>query len=171
MGVPNGYTSAQVVQGIPIPSGIIQVVQTFKSNTFTSTSTSYVDITDLSVTITPTSSSNKILIMSVVNGSGVSAQGSLSLQLLRGATVIGSGDTAGSRSAGYVEIDASTGSNHPSTGIYLDSPATTSATTYKIQAKMVAGSGTWAINRSPTDTDNVAYQRTSSTITVMEVKV
>jgi len=165
------YTSSQIVQAVPIPKGIIQVVQAFKSNTFTSTSTSYVDITDLSVTITPTSSSNKILVMSIVNGSGVSAVGAVALQLLRGATVIGSGDTAGSRSIGYVEVDASSGSNRNSAGIYLDSPATTSATTYKIQGKLVTGSGTWTINRSPTDTDSSAYMRTSSSITVMEVIV
>jgi len=146
-----------------------QVLQSFKSDTFTSTSTSYADITGLSVTITPTSSSSKVLVLSIVNGSGVSAVGAVALQLLRDATVIGSGDAAGSRSIGYAEIDASTGNNHNSAGIYLDSPATTSATTYKIQGKLVAGSGTWTINRSPTDSNSSSYMRTSSTITVIEV--
>jgi hypothetical protein len=50
-----------------------QVVQTVKTDTFTSTSTTYVDITGLSLSITPTSASSKILVFANVNGSGASA--------------------------------------------------------------------------------------------------
>jgi hypothetical protein len=146
-----------------------QVVQAFKSDTFTSTSTTYVDITGLSVTITPTSTSSKVLVLSIVSGSGVSAVSDAILQLLRGATVIGSGDAAGSRRVGYAALSASTGNAWPGVAMYLDSPATTSATTYKIQGALMTGSGTWTINRSPTDTDSAGYPRVSSSITVIEV--
>ena len=49
--------------------------------------------------------------------------------------------------------------------MWLDSPSTTSATTYKIQA--VGGSTT--INMSDNDSDSFDYYRTVSTLTVMEV--
>jgi hypothetical protein len=50
----------------------------------------------------------------------------------------------------------------------LDSPATTSATTYKVQIRNVSG-GTAYVNRQVTDTDSTSFNRTASTITVMEV--
>jgi hypothetical protein len=51
---------------------------------------------------------------------------------------------------------------------YLDSPATTSATTYEIQAR-IGNAGTAYINRSGSDTDNATFARTPSSITVMEI--
>jgi hypothetical protein len=52
---------------------------------------------------------------------------------------------------------------------FLDSPATTSATTYKVQTQQITGQVETYINRSYTDTDTTSYSRTISTITVMEV--
>jgi hypothetical protein len=49
----------------------------------------------------------------------------------------------------------------------LDSPATTSATTYKLEMKM--NSGTSFVNRSNADTDSAVFARYASTITVMEI--
>jgi hypothetical protein len=89
---------------------------------------------------------------------------------LRGSTVIGVGDASGSR------ISTSGGESYGNYGVtltgdaimYLDSPATTSATTYKIQIQAYAS--TAYVNRSPVDNNDPAYYRSISTITVMEVK-
>jgi hypothetical protein len=51
---------------------------------------------------------------------------------------------------------------------FLDSPATTSATTYKLQV-LVNASGTGYLNRTQGDSNAVSTLRTASTITVMEV--
>ena len=66
----------------------LQTVQTFKNDSFSTTSTSYVDITGFSVSITPTQTSSKILLL---NCCGVSTTGQSSviyMNLLRGSTAI-----------------------------------------------------------------------------------
>ena len=74
---------------------VLQVVQSYKTNVFTSsTQNTFTDITGLSVSITPSSSSNKVLIIANVEGS--SPDELVILRLLRGSTVIGAssvGDT------------------------------------------------------------------------------
>jgi hypothetical protein len=95
------------------------------------------------------------------------------LKLLRGSTAIYIGDSAGSRPLAYAEIDGASSlySVYRCTAIYLDSPATTSSTTYKIQINNSA-SGTSAINRTQQDRDTSLYDaRTASSITVMEIAV
>jgi hypothetical protein len=155
-----------------LPTGsVLQVVSTVKSDTFTTTSGSYVDVTGLSVSITPTSATSKILVLFQVNGSQEVGAGRASLKLLRGSTVIDAGDVAGSRTpalGGFSSIDQSVPST-PVSGNFLDSPATTSSTTYKIQVAMNAGSGTAYINRTMQDSDNANQIRMASTITVMEI--
>jgi hypothetical protein len=151
-------------------AGISQVVQTVKTDTFTMASTTYADITGLSVTITPSSSSSKILVMANVNHVGTTLTSASGIRLMRDSTAIGIGDTAGSR------IRTSGGESYGNYGVtltgdaimFLDSPATTSATTYKIQIR-VYGSTAY-VNRSGTDSDDQAYYRGMSSITVMEVK-
>lgn len=150
-----------------------QVVQTVKSDTFTSTSTSYTDITGLSVTITPTLSTSKILVMySVVGASSATTGNSIaSIRLMRDSTAIGIADAAGSRQRATGAISTRETSaaaiNFTSAGEFLDSPATSSAVTYKIQG--IVGAGTFFINRNQDDSDNAVQYRTISTITVMEI--
>jgi len=150
-----------------------QVIQTVKSDTFTSTSTSFVDITGLSVSITPTSASSKILVsFSVVGASSATTSDSIaSIRLMRDSTAISVGDAANlrQRSTGGIstrETNATT-INFTSAGEFLDSPATTSATTYKIQG--ITGAVTFYINRTQGDADAASSYRTVSTITVMEI--
>ena len=111
---------------------VLQVVQTFKATSFSSTATSFTDVTDLSVAITPSSSSSKILVFCIVT---MSADADAIIQLLRGSTVIGSG-TSGTTTNGFAQLAATgnvfTNSVVPLCVNYLDSPSTTSATTYKI---------------------------------------
>ena len=146
------------------PSGgkVLQVISTFKADTFTTTSGSFVDITGLSVSITPSSATSKILIISsfiVSNGSGGFQT---FINLVRGATNIAQ-STGMSNNATVTTIQG--GDNLNGVAIsFLDSPSTTSATTYKLQMK-TAGGTTGAIGRRGGTTDDGA----SSTITVMEI--
>jgi hypothetical protein len=145
-----------------------QVVSTTKTDTFSMSSTTFADVTGLSVSITPTSATSKIFVVATImvgNNTGAFPF----FRLLRGSTAIGNGDTAGSRTSVigsvYNGISASTQSLAIS---FLDSPATTSATTYKIQ---IAGATALAmyVNRSDDDANSADRARGSSTITVMEI--
>jgi len=80
---------------------IAQVLSTTKTDTFTTSSTTYTDITGLSVSITPSSTSSKILVFVTVNGQGVVSQNQAFFQLVRDTTPIGNGAAAGSRSVGF----------------------------------------------------------------------
>ena len=138
---------------------ILQVQQTAKTDTASTTSTSYVD-TGLSVSITPTSTSSKILVLYNVIGSADIANSGVQFRLLRGSTSVytnDSGDKTFQGSSvnafGYVGF----------AGQFLDSPSTTSATTYKFQFLNSAGTTSY-INRSQNGT-----QLSPSSITVMEV--
>jgi hypothetical protein len=149
-------------------SGILQVVSTAKTDTFTTTSSTFADITGFSVNITPSSTSSKILVLASFNTSNNASTVS-HLRLMRGATAISIGDAAGSRarisSAGY----ANGNTEMPQSINFLDSPATTSSTTYKIQMLSSIAGQPVHINRSIPDTDNVGFGREASSITVMEV--
>ena len=76
---------------------ILQVVQTTKTDTFTTASTSYVDLTGLSVAITPSSTSSKVLVMTSTNCSNVSGGYNTMIKLVRGSTDVFIGDSASSR--------------------------------------------------------------------------
>jgi hypothetical protein len=153
----------------------VQVLQTVKSDTFTMSSTTFADITGLSVTITPTSSSNKILIL--VNGiiGWLTYEGLL--RLVRGSTPIGLGDAAGSRPQATLTANAYAGGSSveqyqmiPFGISFLDSPATTSATTYKLQIATYQAGNPVFINRSSAWQNTSTYDGTAiTTITVMEI--
>ena len=128
--------NASLASGVPssakLPSGsVLQVVQTVKSDTFSTSSTSYTDITGLSVSITPTSSSNKILVMYSVTAAAKNNTYAGGIQLFRDSTAIYRGDANGSRTraSSYWWSDANSYTMWPLNGTFLDSPTTTSATT------------------------------------------
>jgi len=128
------------------PSGggkVLQVVSTTKSDTFTTTSTSYVDVTGLSATITPSSSSSTILVLVTVTGNGAPATNGACFSLVRGSTLIAAGNAAGSRTRGFGGLYVNDSGQTQTTSLnHLDSPATTSATTYKVQFKTEFASST-----------------------------
>jgi hypothetical protein len=155
----------------PTTSAVVQVKSTSKTDTFTTTSTSLVDVTGLSVTITPTSASNKVLAFGyVMIGSNTNSHVGSYMTLIRDSTAIGIGDAAGSRSR--ITSDMTTNASDNLQGSvafsFLDTPNTTSATTYKVQIRGQAG-GTIAVNRSLADTDSTTFSRSASSITVFEV--
>jgi hypothetical protein len=146
---------------------VLQVVSATKTDTFSTASTSLVDITGLSVSITPTSATSNILITAVVLGAGAESVTGINFVLLRDSTAIARGDAAGSRSRGFGGTQEIVDGLKTNAVNFLDSPATTSATTYKIQASV--NSGTGYVNRTPDDDDGSYTVRGVSTITVMEI--
>ena len=155
-----------------LPSGVggkvLQVVSTTKTDTFTlSATTTFTDVTGLSVSITPSSASNKILILS---NTSFGSENIGAFKLVRGSTGIAIGDAAGSRQQASAVVYPASGNAIITASInFLDSPNTTSATTYKIQ--MIAHSVTGYVNRNNNNTDQNAAgdSRIASTITVIEI--
>ena len=162
-------TNATGLPKAALPAGsVLQVVSTTKTDTFSTTSSSYVDVTGLSVSITPTSATSKILIIGLVNFGASTDTGFF--RLVRDSTAICVGNAAGSRVQATAQqrnspdaADADAASLN-----FLDSPNTTSSVTYKIQASC-ANSNTVRFNSSADDADQTNRGRTASTITVMEI--
>jgi len=163
--VDGAITSSDLASGVG--GKILQVLQTTKTDSFSTTSTSYVDL--LTVSITPSSTSSKILISYDINGGTAGDVCHGYLTIVRNSTEIFIADTAGSRTSGTNVINTATQSQYTFSATYLDSPSTTSATTYKVQIKSSNGLAIY-INRSGRDTNSAPYDgRSVSSITVMEV--
>ena len=164
--LPSNADGTIVTNNSPATGSIVQVVQTVKTDTTSHDTTTWTDISGLSLSITPSSASNKILI-------SFHGQGSTSnigfIRLLRDSTEIGSGGSAGSRVQCACMFHKSGDSNLMESfgNSYLDSPSSTSALTYKLQWR--DESGAIYLNRSVNDNDSSAGARTSSVITAMEV--
>tara|TARA_R110000868_G_scaffold81840_2_gene231479 strand:+ start:1783 stop:2325 length:543 start_codon:yes stop_codon:yes gene_type:complete len=148
---------------------VLQVVQTQKTDTFTMTSSTLADITGFSATITPSSTSSLVLVISVLSlgANDGSTQGVT--QLLRGSTAIAQGDTAGSRLRRTNYFSGTSFSAPTETTIWLDSPASASALTYKMQIASLVNGQTVAVNRSIQDSDNTTTARSVSSLTLMEI--
>jgi len=159
-----------------LPTGsVLQVAQGWKTDTFSTTSTSLQDVSGLSVTLTPLSSSSKFLIM--VNMTYLNTFYTGHVALIRNGTEIAMADAAGSRPRNFLFYSNSTNGGGDGQWVresmdYLDSPATASAITYKIQAsaRRDGQGGTMFINRSNPDRDTNGYDgRGVSSIVVMEI--
>ena len=161
-----------------LPSGlggkVLQVVSAAKTDRQTTTSTNtFTDISGLSVSITPSSASNKVLVLFTVN-TAATINSHSGIKLLRNSTDIFVGDANGTGFRIFSSWRSMTDTQYhtqPLAGMFLDSPSTTSATTYKIQ---ISGDTTVYVNRPPAfDNDVPSVQRTagSSSITVMEIGV
>ena len=146
-----------------------QVVSTTKTDTFTTSSTSYVDVTGLTVSITPTLNTSKILVLFDGVGAGATAAAAVHARLMRDSTAIDIGDAASSRTQVTTGGICDSAEIFSISANFLDSPATTSAVTYKVQIK--TNGTTIAINRSVDDSNISNRVRGASTITVLEVIV
>jgi len=150
---------------------ILQVVQTVKKDTFTSASTSYVNVTGLSATITPRSTASKILILAQISGSSNGGSGhAAGFRITGGNATTFVGNAAGSRTRAVYSLTAS---NTTSTMIgqisFLDAPATASAVTYQVQLICGGGAQTAYVNLNQTDTDLAIRYRGASSIILFEV--
>lgn len=155
---------------------ILQVVSTTKTDTFSASMTagSTTTVTGLSATITPSSATSKVLVMLTHYGSSSGTSIVNGVNLTRGGTAIATGDTAGSRTSTsgsfyyFWNISQGTTQIMPLAVHYLDSPATTSATTYGVEWIGIT-TYTQYLNRSNGDASAASSFRPASTITVMEV--
>ena len=144
-----------------MPSGaVLQVVQTVKTDSFSTTSNSLVDITGFAATITPLSASSKVLVDVRLGGYESSTAAVIAFNLLRGSTSIATG-TAGQGAAVTMAITINADRGESTGMLFLDSPSTTSATTYKLQ--MSTSGGTAALNIRE------SFYSTISTLTLTEI--
>jgi len=135
---------------------VIQVVSATDDTQRTTTSTSFVTASNtLSVTITPSSASNKILILCSASVASLTGTDFFNTTIYRnGSTNLGNGNNgfSSNRAGSDVVLYSNIGIN------YLDSPATTSATTYQVYIRIAANNGAINANNS------------RGIITVMEIK-
>lgn len=149
-----------------IPGSIVQVQQVVKTDFFVAAvnANAFVDVTGLSITVTPKHSTSKFLVNIVVQGSAT-VDGVI--RLLRDGNLIGAGTAGSSTQSGisFMGLRSMQYEGYSNAGSFLDSPATASPITYKIQVGNASGSNIY-INRPPS---GAAEENMISTITVMEV--
>ena len=155
------------------PAGsVLQVVNTAKTDIFSSGAASWTEITGLNVSITPSSTNSKILISYNLSVTASAAGYSAGFRLARDSTYILYGDAIGNlqQATSYVFSDSYAYPHwHPNI-IYLDSPSTTSSITYKIYG--IAPYGTsypFYINRDRLGGTTDKFGTSVSTITAMEI--
>ena len=156
---------------------ILQVKNTIKTDTASTTGSTFVDISGLTISITPSSSSNKILFRGYVS-MGTQLNGTATLKIFRDSTEIGKSTadgTTANNSTGYIKIlNAGSATTSGRSQVFqvqfevLDSPSTTSAITYKCQFAETHINNTVYVNRpfAGTGTD---HHGSISSITAMEV--
>lgn len=161
-----------------LPTGtVLQVVQTHLNTTSSQSLTAgtRTTVNDVNATITPKSTSNKVLAMVRWHGEASTDNHHNSVWgLRRGSTDVGEAGAAGSRRMGIAGLlmgyhtgDA-TSTQDAVQFQFLDSPATTSATTYYLTA-LFNNSCTLYRNRSVTDSDNSQFERLTCSMILMEI--
>ena len=156
---------------------ILQVKNTIKTDTASTTGDTFVDISGLTISITPSSSSNKILFRGYV-AMGTQLNGTGTLKIFRDSTEIGKSTADGTtadNSTGYMKIlNAGSATTSGRSQVFqvqfevLDSPSTTSAITYKCQFAETHINNTVYVNRPFAGTD-ADHHGVISSITAMEV--
>jgi hypothetical protein len=166
--VPSGATIVNSGTATGFGGGkVLQVLQTVvTAATATIGSTTLADVTGLTQDITPSATSSKILITGhiVVGGTNLCTP---QVQIMRDSTAVGIGDANSSNNR------TNSFGTTPSQGVavtipfeFLDSPSTTSATTYKIRW---GGGGTFYLNRTYNSGTTADLARTVSVITLYEI--
>jgi hypothetical protein len=159
-----GASGDTVALGSGVTSGagmgkVLQVVNATFSTQTSSSSSTFAD-TGLSASITPSSSSNKILIFVNINGIYKQTNNTgISLKLVRGVTDIHNIESI----SGFTN-DSSANATGSSSTSYLDSPSTTSSTTYKVTFNSFNNNAQVSINANSVTGGSV------STMTLIEIK-
>tara|TARA_B100000609_G_C17116842_1_gene382763 strand:- start:329 stop:820 length:492 start_codon:yes stop_codon:yes gene_type:complete len=151
-----------------MPTGsVLQVVSNTSTDIATQDQTTFADIPFATATITPRATSSKILIQYSFGMMGAtSTQVGCILKLLRNSTEVGQGSGADTINVFNHHFYSSTTIYAPRSHMFIDSPNSTSALTYKLQWKVItAGAVTWYINRRGSNN----YSRASSTFYLMEI--
>ena len=155
---------------------ILQVVQVVKDDVFSTTSSSYVDVTGLTINITPIKANSNILVMAVIGTFTSNDVATIALTtadgtaIIQGASVSGKDTVSlGSYAGGSSNGEAWYGNNAaPCFKLHDPTYSLGSAITYKCRIK--GNSGTTYVNRNVSDSNQYAL-RPASTITLMEVEV
>ena len=173
----NGDITGLVAGALPstvIGAGaVLQVVSATKLDRFQSTSGTMVDITGLSASITPTNSSNKVLITvsMVVSADTWANSAGMAINLVRNSTnlAVGTSGSTLNATSGYNAFSSSETNTYynfsPMIITFLDSPNTTSSTTYKLQGRNNTNGYAFTINGRYANGD----YGFSSSITLMEI--
>ena len=160
------------------PGCILQVVQTYRTSQFSeSLTTGNYSSAVMTASITPASSSNKILVLCTVHISTGSGTNGAQARLARDGTAIGIADADGNRTRATGAGMGSSAVNRMQSNVqmtFLDSPSSTSALSYTAHIKPgYSGTETVYLNREggghSTDASNVGLS--ASSLTLMEVAV
>ena len=159
-----------LVSGTGVGGGIIQIKSSTKTGRQESSSATFADVSDMSVSITPTRSDSKIYIAVNTHVGGVTAA-YIGFKVLRGSTVVTEGThPTGNRTpvsfGGRIDADYD---NYMMAFNFLDSPSSTSSTTYKVQFASIVSSRKVVVNGTGDDANQAYTLSGTSTITVMEV--
>jgi len=181
---PRVFPAADEAQALAVAAGLSaagnagigsNVVQVIKTDTFTTSSSSFTNITGLGASITPSSNTAKVLVIAdVIVGSVTTAELALRLDGGNAGTYVGDASGTRARAASFQRHDSAdhrgdrTQTRH--TMVYLDSPASASPVTYNVQI-VSPSSVTLYVNRAELDTDDPSRARTASSITLIEVAV
>jgi hypothetical protein len=176
----NGSAWTNLIPSAGTPA-VVQVKTTTMASTFSTSSTSLTDVTGLSVSITPTSASNRILVTTSFIAQSTNTVG----EVMQFTFADGSNNnlivptSPGNRLGCFYSsslINPAGGSSGAGTrtiaATLIHSPATTSAVTYKVRVRHSdsgGGGGTAFVNRSSDDADSVNRPRGVAIITAMEV--
>ena len=163
--VTNQFADANMAAG-----AVLQVLSATKIDTQTFSSLTYTDIGGLSVAITPRATSSKILIMFHTGGQGQNENSQMIVRIARGSTALSVPSSSGSRSLATIQGFYSHDNNvaEAGAGMFLDSPSTTSETTYKLQGAGTTSNNAY-INRPNNLDDTIGRVIATSSITVMEI--
>jgi hypothetical protein len=174
-GLPAGGTTAQVLAKTSATDyavgwstlalgKVLQVVNAIETSQISTSSTSFVDAGALTATITPSSTSSKVIVVVSLGLIGINNNTqNILLNLVRDSTPLQQPPGSPTRPATFGQLTASPAAAEASTYTLVDSPASTSALTYKLQWR-VTGNAAF-INRQP----GSAADHTTSSITLIEV--
>ena len=164
----NGNGTITPVSAVQPAGSILQLQSTTLKDAFTTASTSYVDITGLSASITPAATSSKIMVFFTVAIGNTNASHGTFLRLLRDSTEIAPANVVANYTSGFHTFYGDTNITTYVSHQYLDSPSSSSSLTYKLQTAAQASTAT--INRSGSDAGSQLYShKTCSSITLMEI--
>ena len=163
----NGAGSAPTMQDAAAGGKVLQVVSTTKTDTTSIASSTFTDIPSFSVSITPSSTTSKILVTLSLNWDGAN---DTHFRFERGGSAIAVGDVSGNRDrCSFVGNHRGQDETNLGSMTILDSPNSTSVQTYTIGVRS-HNAGTCYINRAVSEPNSADYEeRTVSTITVMEI--
>jgi len=175
--LPDEAGTVLTTAGVPasaMPAGsVLQVVHgAYTSQQTLSPGSSWAEVTGLSATITPSSATSKILVSASINASGSTSNYVVTFRLYRNGSYIEVSPNNSLRPGTFITIGAQQWNNYfryQATGVYLDSPASTSSLTYKLYTRDTRDNGVVFINSGYYDENGASNPVGYSSITLMEI--